>query len=743
MKKILSAITLLMFAALSGRAQAPNYFNYQGVIRNAAGVPWSNRAIGLRLTLHDAPVMGTVLYQETFTVTTNNFGLYNVAVGSGTPVSPFTASDWTNLNWGAGSRYLQVDVDSSGGANYTTMGSSQLLSVPYALYSGQTAGGPGTVVTDATLSGSGSTANPLKIAQQGATAGQILQWNGTTWHPVTAGAGTMTSLTATAPLTGGTITTSGSIGLATSGVTTGTYGTGTVIPQITVDAYGRVTSAANIPITDTGTVTSITAGTGLLGGTITSSGTISMPNVGSAGTYGSGTNVPVITTDAQGRVTSVINTPITVAGSGTVTNINTTAPITGGPITTTGTLALATVTVTPATYGSATAIPKITTDAYGRIIGMTTASVTPGFSSTGTTNYIPMFTSATSVGNSVMYQDPSLSYIGINTTSPVHPLDVTSTASGIAVFNVSASSADTIANIESTNLTPPSLAVLTGIYSGGGTFSSSTGIYGESLPDIFTAIGTGVAGNGGTTGTLGTGQNMDATSGVQTVGVYGQSYADCDYGVGTVGWANAYFFGANYNYGVYGTTDGSGLTEDFAGKFVGDVDITGTLTALVKSFKIDDPLDPANKYLYHGCVESNEMMNIYTGNVTTDASGSATVTLPSYFEALNKDFRYQLTVVGTFAQAIIGEKINHNKFVIKTNQPNVEVSWQVTAVRHDPYANAHPIVAEVDKPAKLKGKYLAAKEYGKSKDLQIGGGIKLQPRQQPRSAKHGNSQKNK
>ncbi len=108
--------------------------------------------------------------------------------------------------------------------------------------------------------------------------------------------------------------------------------------------------------------------------------------------------------------------------------------------------------------------------------------------------------------------------------------------------------------------------------------------------------------------------------------------------------------------------------------------MTGNLVASSKSFKIDHPLDPENKYLQHTSVESSEMMNIYNGNVVTNSIGEAKVNLPDWFQALNKDFRYQLTVIGEFAQAIISEEINDNKFNIKTNEPNVKVSWQITVL---------------------------------------------------------------
>ena len=145
----------------------------------------------------------------------------------------------------------------------------------------------------------------------------------------------------------------------------------------------------------------------------------------------------------------------------------------------------------------------------------------------------------------------------------------------------------------------------------------------------------------------------------------------------------------------------------------GNVVVTGNLSKGGGSFKIDHPLDPANKYLYHSFVESPDMMNIYNGNIVTDGSGKATVTLPAYFEALNMEFRYQLTVIGSFSQAIISKEVAGNKFEIATNQPNVKVSWQVTGIRHDNYANQNRIPNEVDKEKENKGKYLHPKAFGK------------------------------
>jgi hypothetical protein len=137
----------------------------------------------------------------------------------------------------------------------------------------------------------------------------------------------------------------------------------------------------------------------------------------------------------------------------------------------------------------------------------------------------------------------------------------------------------------------------------------------------------------------------------------------------------------------------------------GNVAINGTLSKSAGSFRIDHPLSPKTHYLSHSFVESPDMMNIYNGNVTTDADGYAEVTLPDWFESLNRDFRYQLTVIGSFARAAVWEKIRDNRFVIRTSEPSVEVSWQVTGIRDDPYARANPIEVETPKPEDEVGSY--------------------------------------
>lgn len=137
-----------------------------------------------------------------------------------------------------------------------------------------------------------------------------------------------------------------------------------------------------------------------------------------------------------------------------------------------------------------------------------------------------------------------------------------------------------------------------------------------------------------------------------------------------------------------------------------------SIDAGLKSFRIDHPLDPENRELWHSCVESPDMMNIYNGNATTDMLGYATIELPEWFEALNRDFRYQLTILDDgeslpdFVAARVVAGVRDNRFRIKTSLPEVTVSWQVTGVRKDALAESNRIQVEVEKSSQTKGQYL-------------------------------------
>ena len=146
----------------------------------------------------------------------------------------------------------------------------------------------------------------------------------------------------------------------------------------------------------------------------------------------------------------------------------------------------------------------------------------------------------------------------------------------------------------------------------------------------------------------------------------------------------------------------------FGASVGGSLSVGGNLNVSgAKNFKIDHPLDPLNKYLYHSSVESPDMLNLYNGIVTLNSHGEAWVSLPNYFGALNDGFRYQLTAIGSPAPRLyVAEKVSRNRFKIAGGKPGMEVSWQVTGIRQDPYAKAHRVKVEEQKPKDEQGHYL-------------------------------------
>lgn len=139
---------------------------------------------------------------------------------------------------------------------------------------------------------------------------------------------------------------------------------------------------------------------------------------------------------------------------------------------------------------------------------------------------------------------------------------------------------------------------------------------------------------------------------------------------------------------------------DFTGnvQISGNLAITGALSKGAGTFVIDHPLDPKNKLLFHSFVESPDAKNIYDGIAVFDEDGEVTITLPDYFEALNKDFRYQFTGIGeALPNVYVKEEIANNQFTLAGGNSGAQVSWQVSGIRHDPFIEANPIIPEVFK----------------------------------------------
>ncbi|HLV81687.1 MAG TPA: hypothetical protein VKT32_15480 [Chthonomonadaceae bacterium] len=202
-------------------------------------------------------------------------------------------------------------------------------------------------------------------------------------------------------------------------------------------------------------------------------------------------------------------------------------------------------------------------------------------------------------------------------------------------------------------------------------------------------------------------------------GFGGGVWGDSQFGNGIVGTSQTGFGVVGLApTGVYGQSTNS--NGDYAGYFDGNIEVTGQIFAGVKDFKIDHPLDPANRYLVHACVESDQMINLYRGSVVLDAGGQAFVTVPDWFEALNKNLSYQLTCVGGFAPVYIAAELNKGAFSIAGGKPGMKVCWQITGERQDAYAKAHPLEVEQDKPKNERGKYLHPAEHGLPESMGIG-----------------------
>jgi hypothetical protein len=259
------------------------------------------------------------------------------------------------------------------------------------------------------------------------------------------------------------------------------------------------------------------------------------------------------------------------------------------------------------------------------------------------------------------------------------------------------------ASIES-GVTSDSGYALNAVNTGGGHAShfSTGGVNAFAIWASNTGGGTAILsqGNSGGQGMVGLTDSGSGVLGMASTsgsGVYGESFT---------------------GYGVEGFASGA---TAYAGYFTGKVNVTGNLTVVgTKSFRIDHPLDPLNKYLQHAAVESSDVKNMYDGVAVLDEAGEAWVTLPVWFEALNGEFRYQLTPMGAPFVPYVAEELAGNRFKIAGGMAGRKVSWQVTGIRHDAYAAAHPMEVEPAKPATEQGKYLAPEAYGQPPDTGIG-----------------------
>jgi hypothetical protein len=328
---------------------------------------------------------------------------------------------------------------------------------------------------------------------------------------------------------------------------------------------------------------------------------------------------------------------------------------------------------------------------------------------TATANSVAKFTAACAIQNSAITE--SAGNVGIGTTAPIKVLDIEGNNAGVLVGGT---------GTHNLQLTGASSSGRLGQDSEGFFFASDTN---ARVIKFLTKSGTLLnewmritsAGNVGI-GTTSPADKLDVVApaaGATGISVQATDLTTANTAVSGLanGLNGAGVFGEAENgslaFGVWGRS-ASGV----AGQFDGNVNVTGTLSKAGGSFKIDHPMDPSNKYLYHSFVESPDMKNIYDGVAKLDTQGEAVVQLPAWFGALNKEFRYQLTCIGGFAPVYIAEEISENRFKISGGNPGMKVSWMVTGIRQDVWANAHRIPVEEAKPAQERGYYLHPELYG-------------------------------
>ena len=699
-------------APVTGNGAIPNAISFAGVLRDSGGRILTS-VTGVTFLLYKSEEGGAPLWLETQNITPDKTGHYSVQLGAASPrgLAP-------DLFATGEARWLAVQV-----GNQPEQARVLLVAVPYAMKAGdaETVGGlPASAFVRATTSVASA---GDEVASPAATVSASPAALPSTSSNVTTTGGTVNAIPLFSAATNiqnsiltqgsGAINVAGKLNLPASGVATATAGFKSRPETLVASSFNSGTSTA---VPQTFQLQAEPAGNN----TANASGTVNL-------LYGSGTATPAETgfkINSKGVVTFAAAQ--TFPGTGTITGVTTVAGsglIGGG---TSGALSLSLLNTCATNQilrwsGSAWACGSTTA---GTISGVTAGTDLTGGGTSGkitlnldTTKVPELAANNTFSGAQTISTANGLTALSVTATSNNNGISGTAywpSGYGIVGFNFATSGSG--GAIVGQTLTPSGVGV---------TGRGAIGIQGQGTNpggeagNFIGYTATSGSTNSGTTGVVAQGGNGDLS---------GVLYSDGGTGVSALGGQGfSDFFGGDgfggYFQGGSGSDGGDGLWavagSGEAGFFDGNLQYTGTLIGPAVVSRVDHPLDPANKYLSHAPVESSEMKNMYDGVVTTDAMGAATVRLPEWFEMMNGDFRYQLTVMGQFAQAIVAREIENHEFVIRTSIPNVKVSWQVTGVRHDVFAKAHPLQVEEEKDAGLRGFYLHPELYGAPEEKQI------------------------